>query len=302
MDPSSALNNKQEINKMVGFIGGGRMAQAMTKGFISSGLVKAQNILVSDNSEEMLQIVEGIGANTTKDNKLVVEKSDVIIIAVKPNIVSCVLKEVSPVVFTEKHLFVSIAAGITIKAIEQNLPSGTHVVRVMPNTPALVQAGASVMAAGSSAVPEDLDVVRAMLRTIGICEESPEYLLDAVTGVSGSGPAYAFAAIEALSDGGVKMGLSRELSTKLAAQTLLGAAKMVLEIGKHPGQLKDEGAAKMVLEIGKHPGQLKDEVCSPAGTTIAAMHVIEKKGFRGILMDAVEAATLRAKELGASSH
>ncbi|KAH9508285.1 Pyrroline-5-carboxylate reductase 2 [Bulinus truncatus] len=226
---------------------------------------------------------QGIGANTTKDNKLVVEKSEVIIIAVKPNIVSCVLKEVSPVVFTEKHLFVSIAAGITIKAIEQNLPSGTHVVRVMPNTPALVQAGASVMAAGSSAVPEDLDVVRAMLRTIGICEESPEYLLDAVTGVSGSGPAYAFAAIEALSDGGVKMGLSRELSTKLAAQTLLGAAKMV-------------------LETGKHPGQLKDEVCSPAGTTIAAMHVIEKKGFRGILMDAVEAATLRAKELGASSH
>ncbi|KAK0045661.1 pyrroline-5-carboxylate reductase 2 [Biomphalaria pfeifferi] len=274
-----SVNFQKEINKTVGFIGGGRMAQAITKGFISSGLVQAKNIYVSDSSEQMLEVLEGIGVNTTKDNKSVVEKSDLIMIAVKPNIVSCVLKEVAPVVITEKHLFVSIAAGITIRSIELNLPPGTHVVRVMPNTPALVQAGASVVASGSNAVPEDLVVVQAMLRTVGICDECPEYLLDAVTGVSGSGPAYAFAAIEALSDGGVKMGLPRELSTKLAAQTLLGAAKMV-------------------LETGKHPGQLKDEVCSPAGTTISAMHVLEQNGFRGLWMDAVEAATLRAKELG----
>ncbi|CAL1535068.1 unnamed protein product [Lymnaea stagnalis] len=280
-----ATNTKgaeEQINKMVGFIGGGRMAQAMAKGFISSGLVRAKNILVSDNSEEMLHILEDIGVNTTTSNKEVVQKSDLIVIAVKPNVVGKVLKEVASLVVPEKQLFVSIAAGVTIKSIEQNLPAGTHVVRVMPNTPALVQAGAAVMASGSNAVLEDTALVQALLRTVGICEESSESLLDAVTGVSGSGPAYAFAAIESLSDGGVKMGLPRDLATKLAAQTLLGAAKMV-------------------LETGKHPGQLKDEVCSPSGTTIAAMHVLEKKGFRGILMDAVEAATLRAKELGASN-
>ncbi|XP_059174369.1 pyrroline-5-carboxylate reductase 1, mitochondrial-like [Physella acuta] len=282
MDASTNTKSQKEVTKMVGFIGGGRMAQAMAKGFISSGLVRAKNILVSDNSQQMLSMVGEIGVNTTMSNKEVVENSELIVIAVKPNIVAPILKEVAGVVSPDKHLFVSIAAGVTIRSIEQNLPAGTRVVRVMPNTPALVQAGAAVMASGSSALPDDVILVQELLRTIGICEESPEYLLDAVTGVSGSGPAYAFAAIESLSDGGVKMGLPRELATKLAAQTLLGAAKMV-------------------LETGKHPGQLKDEVCSPAGTTIAAMHVLEKKGFRGILMDAVEAATLRAKELGASN-
>ncbi|RUS73399.1 hypothetical protein EGW08_018838 [Elysia chlorotica] len=269
-------------NTMVGFLGGGRMAQAMAKGFISSGLVRARNIIVSDKNEEMLDQLESIGVRTTMDNREVVSNSDLIVVAVKPHIVQPVLREVHQVVSPDKQLFVSIAAGVTIKSMEEDLPEGTRVVRVMPNVPALVQAGATVMSPGTHAVSDDAELVQELLKTIGICEEGPESLLDAVTGVSGSGPAYAFAAIESLADGGVKMGLPRSLAIKLAAQTLLGAAKMV-------------------LDTGKHPGELKDEVCSPGGTTICAMHTLEKQGFRGTLIDAVEAATLKARELGAKS-
>ncbi|CAG5132997.1 unnamed protein product [Candidula unifasciata] len=272
------LNSQTKI----GFIGCGRMAQAMAKGFLSSGLVTAGQIIASDTSDVMLEQLRETGVRTTHDNLELVLNSDIVVISVKPHVVKVILQEVAPVVQTQRHLFVSIAAGITIRAIEQSLPQGTHVVRVMPNTPALVQAGASVMAPGSHALKSDVKVVRSLLSTIGICEESSEALLDAVTGLSGSGPAYAFVAIESLADGGVKMGLPRDLALKLAAQTLLGAAKMV-------------------LETGKHPGQLKDEVCSPGGTTIAAVYALEKNGFRGALIDAVEAATLRAKELGSSS-
>lgn len=276
----SKKSSKIRPDLTVGFIGAGRMAQAMTKGFIATGAVQAGNITASDMDTRMLDFIKQLGVNVTQSNKEVVQKSDVIVIAVKPNIVSPVLKEVSPVVSKDK-LFVSIAAGITIAAIERDLPAGTRVIRVMPNTPALVQAAASVLAPGQAADQSDTDLVLELLQSIGIAELGSEKLLDAVTGLSGSGPAYAFAVIEALSDGGVKMGLPRDLAMKLAAQTLLGAAKMV-------------------LESGKHPGQLKDEVCSPGGTTIAAMHKLERGGLRATLIDAVEAATLKAKELGGS--
>ncbi|CAH1772802.1 unnamed protein product [Owenia fusiformis] len=265
-------------NMSVGFIGAGRMAQAMSRGFIESGMIRANNIVASDPDASMLGFIQKLGVNTTEDNKEVVAKSDLICIAVKPNNVSKVLEEVAPVV-TTKNIFLSIAAGIKIGMIEKLLPEKTRVIRVMPNTPALVQSAASVFAMGSYAQNGDGDLVAELLSSIGICEEGKESLLDAVTGLSGSGPAYAFAAIESMADGGVKMGLPRDLAQKLAAQTMLGAAKMV-------------------LESGKHPGELKDGVCSPAGTTIAAMHKLEKAGFRGALIDAVEAATLRARELG----
>ncbi|XP_005103218.1 pyrroline-5-carboxylate reductase 1, mitochondrial [Aplysia californica] len=279
-----ASQESQEFNRniMVGFIGGGRMAQAMAKGFINSGLVRATNIVVSDSSPLALQSLQQLGVRTTQSNKEVVADSELVVVAVKPNVVKKVLEEVSPEVSTDKQVFVSIAAGVTISSLEQVLPQGTRVIRVMPNTPSLVQAGASVLSPGSNARRGDPEVVRTLLGSVGLCEEGAESLLDAVTGLSGSGPAYAFAAIESMADGGVKMGLPRELALKLAAQTLLGAAKMV-------------------LETGKHPGQLKDEVCSPAGTTISAMHVLENRGFRASLIDAVEAATLRARELGASN-
>lgn len=256
------------------------MAQAMIRGFLSTGVIEPANVTASDSEEEMLKYVKELGVNTTQDNKELVFKSRLIVLAVKPNIICPVLQEVSEKV-TKDKIIVSIAAGIPTASIEQELPAGSRVVRVMPNTPALVLAAASVVAPGQCADPDDVEIVVELLSCIGICEVGTESILDAVTGVSGSGPAYAFTAIEALSDGGVKMGLPRDLATKLAAQTLLGAAKMV-------------------LENNQHPSVLKDQVCSPGGTTIAAVHKLEQAGFRAALMDAVEAATLKARELGSS--
>lgn len=254
------------------------MAQAMSRGFISKGVVKPHKIMASDTVPQMLDCIKEQGVRISRSNLEIVENSDLIIIAVKPHVVSPILQEVSSKVTCEK-LFLSIAAGVTLETLEKNLPSQTRVIRAMPNTPALVQTGATVIAPGSSVLQGDRELIQGLFRTIGICEVGTEEQLDAVTGLSGSGPAYGFLAIESLADGGVKMGLPRDLAQKLAAQTLLGAAKMV-------------------LESGKHPGQLKDEVCSPGGTTIAAIHKLEETGFRSSLITAVETATNRAKELG----
>lgn len=254
------------------------MAQAMSRGFISKGVVKPHKIMASDTVPQMLDCIKEQGVRISRSNLEIVESSDLIIIAVKPHVVSQILQEVSSKVTREK-LFLSIAAGVTLETLEKNLPSQTRVIRAMPNTPALVQTGATVIAPGSSVLQGDRELIQGLFRTIGICEVGTEEQLDAVTGLSGSGPAYGFLAIESLADGGVKMGLPRDLAQKLAAQTLLGAAKMV-------------------LESGKHPGQLKDEVCSPGGTTIAAIHKLEETGFRSSLITAVETATNRAKELG----
>ncbi|XP_070209526.1 pyrroline-5-carboxylate reductase 3-like isoform X1 [Littorina saxatilis] len=262
----------------VGFIGAGKMALALSSGFVRSGLVRPNNIFISDPSAQVRDEFKELGVNIAESNQEVVSRSQLIVVSVKPNVVKPVLQEVASVV-SKDNIVVSIAAGIKLATIEELLPSGTRVIRVMPNTPCLVQAGAAVVAPGTSADPRDSELVVELLRSVGVCEQGSEKLLDAVTGLSGSGPAYAFAAIEAMADGGVKMGLPRDLSIKLAAQTMLGAAKMV-------------------IETGKHPGQLKDEVCSPAGTTIAAVHCLERNGFRAALMDAVECATLRARELG----
>lgn len=254
------------------------MAQAMSRGFISKGVVKPHKIMASDTVPQILDCIKEQGVRISRSNLEIVENSDLIIIAVKPHVVSPILQEVSSKVTREK-LFLSIAAGVTLETLEKNLPSQTRVIRAMPNTPALVQTGATVIAPGSSVLQGDRELIQGLFRTIGICEVGTEEQLDAVTGLSGSGPAYGFLAIESLADGGVKMGLPRDLAQKLAAQTLLGAAKMV-------------------LESGKHPGQLKDEVCSPGGTTIAAIHKLEETGFRSSLITAVETATNRAKELG----
>lgn len=254
------------------------MAQAMSRGFISKGVVKPHKIMASDTVPQMLDCIKEQGVRISRSNLEIVENSDLIIIAVKPHVVSPILQEVSSKVTREK-LFLSIAAGVTLETLEKNLPSQTRVIRAMPNTPALVQTGATVIAPGSSVLQGDRELIQGLFRTIGICEVGTEEQLDAVTGLSGSGPAYGFLVIESLADGGVKMGLPRDLAQKLAAQTLLGAAKMV-------------------LESGKHPGQLKDEVCSPGGTTIAAIHKLEETGFRSSLITAVETATNRAKELG----
>ena len=265
----------------IGFIGAGKMATALARGLIESGYTSADAIIASDVSEPALRNFEAkTGASTTTVNYEVLRDSEVVLLAVKPQHVSAVLRELQGHVRAE-HLFVSIAAGVTLKSLHAGLGDVARIVRVMPNSPCLVGAGASAFACGPHATPADAEQVTALLSTVGIAVPVPESQIDAVTGLSGSGPAYVFQMIEALSDGGVKVGLPREVATRLAAQTLLGAARMV-------------------LETGEHPGSLKDAVTSPGGTTIAGLHALERGGVRAALMDAVENATLRSIELGRS--
>jgi pyrroline-5-carboxylate reductase len=194
--------------------------------------------------------------------------------------VSTVLKEVKSGV-TSDHLMVSIALGVPIWSMEESLPPNTRVIRVMSNTPAIVREGASVYCMGTNAHPEDGALVKKLFSSVGSCEKIPETAIDAVTGLSGSGPAYCFLALEALADGGVRQGLRRDVATKLAAQTMLGAAKMV-------------------LETGRHPGALKDDVCSPGGSTIHGLYHLEKSGLRPSLIEAVAAATNICREAAES--
>ena len=261
----------------VGFLGAGKMATALASGLIESGFLKPANITASDvNPAALESFSRETGAKTSSNNHDVLTSSQAIFLAVKPQVLTELLSEIAPHLHA-KHLIVSIAAGVPLSVLESQL--GDHrVVRVMPNTPSLVQAGAAAFALGRQATPDDAQTVKDMLSTVGLAIEVPESHLDAVTGLSGSGPAYGFEIIEALSDGGVLMGLPRDIATKLAAQTLLGAAKMV-------------------LETGIHPGQLKDGVTSPGGTTIAGLHALEQAGLRGALMNAVQVATQRSRQL-----
>jgi pyrroline-5-carboxylate reductase len=202
----------------------------------------------------------------------------VLVLAVKPDQVVSVLAEIRGA-FTNEHLLVSIAAGVPLAKLEAGLGAAARVIRVMPNTPALVGASASAFALGKSCAATDAELAQKLLSAVGVAFQVKESLLDAVTGLSGSGPAYVYQFIEALSDGGVAAGLPRDIATKLAAQTVLGAAKMV-------------------LETGQHPGALKDQVTSPGGTTIEGIHELEKGKLRGTVMSAVRAATEKSKKLG----
>lgn len=263
----------------LGFLGAGKMASALAKGFIHAGLATGDSILASDPYEAArASIAKDAGIRTTDSNLEVLKTSAVIILAVKPDQVSAVLGEAHPN-FTEKHLLVSIAAGVTLARMESALPAGAKVVRVMPNTPALVGASASGFALGKAAGSEEAQLVQKLFSAVGTAYQVKETLLDAVTGLSGSGPAYVFLMIEALSDGGVAAGLPRDIATKLAAQTLLGSAKLL-------------------LETGQHPGALKDMVTSPGGTTIDGLHELEKGGLRAALINAVRAASEKSKKLG----
>jgi pyrroline-5-carboxylate reductase len=263
----------------IGFLGAGRMASALACGFVKAGLASKAGLIASDISAPAREsFAKATGALTTGFNPDVVKFASVLIIAVKPAQVSALLNEIDPGI-TEDHLLISIAAGIPLARIESELPEGARVIRVMPNTPALVEASASAFALGKSATREDAELASRLCSSVGLAYEVKESLLDAVTGLSGSGPAYIYMIIEALSDGGVASGLPRDIATRLAAQTVLGAAKMV-------------------LETNQHPGALKDMVTSPGGTTIEGVHELEKSGVRGALMNAVRAAANKAAKLG----
>jgi pyrroline-5-carboxylate reductase len=263
-----------------GFIGSGAMATALIKGMLRAGIAPVDAIRSSDPLPAARALLEGETGVTVYDSNLpVVQQSDVLVLAVKPQSMRQVLDNIRPVV-TPEHLVVSIAAGITIASIAQGLKAGARVIRVMPNTPALIGEGASAYSLGPGVRTEDEQVVKAFLDSVGRTVGVAERLLDAVTGLSGSGPAFVYLMIEALSDGGVRAGLPRDVATLLAAQTVLGAARMV-------------------RDTGEHPGVLKDKVASPGGTTIAGLHALERGGVRGALIDAVEAAARRSTELAA---
>lgn len=263
----------------LGFVGAGKMASALARGFIQAGIATAESTIASDPFEAArAAIARDTGIKTTASNRDVTQFASVILLAVKPDQVNEVLAELRPQL-TLKHLLISIAAGVPLARLEGALPAGARVIRVMPNTPALVGASASAFALGRSATPDDAQLAQTLFAAVGTAVPVKEHLLDAVTGLSGSGPAYAFLIIEALSDGGVAAGLPRDIATRLAAQTLLGSARLL-------------------LETGSHPGALKDMVTSPGGTTIEGLHELEKGGLRAALISAVRAAADKSRRLG----
>ncbi len=267
------------IEKKIAFLGGGNMAEALIKGVIAAGTAKPDQILATDVSPDRREhLKKAYGIIIQKTNADAARVGDIIVLSVKPQVIEKVLAEIENVVDNNK-LVISIAAGIAIARIEKTLRNGSRVVRVMPNTPALVLAGAAAIAGGKFATNGDMALAQDIFNSVGRAVVVEEKLMDAVTGLSGSGPAYVFMIIDALSDAGVKAGLPRQLALELAAQTVFGSAKMV-------------------LETKEHPGKLRDMVTSPGGTTIEGLHALEKGKLRATLMNAVEAATARSKELG----
>jgi pyrroline-5-carboxylate reductase len=265
--------------KRIGFLGAGNMAAALIKGLLHGNVLPPDKIVASDVKAERLEHLRAAhGIKTTTDNHALLRESDVVVLAVKPQVIDKVLTEVGADVRGDQ-LVVSVAAGVPVEALEGRLPAGSRIVRAMPNTPATVQAGATAIAGGAHASNDDLRVARELFEAVGRVVVLDESLLDAVTGLSGSGPAYIMVIIEALADGGVKVGLHRDTALVLAAQTVFGAAKLL-------------------LETGEHPGRLKDMVTSPGGTAIAGLHTLESGALRKTLIDAVEAATKRSGELG----
>jgi pyrroline-5-carboxylate reductase len=266
------------LGKTLGFIGCGNMAEAIIKGLISTGTAKPQEIWASARRQERRDELARVHGLNVGDNLTVAKAADVVVLAVKPQIMDKVLREIAGAVDHAK-LVISVAAGVPIEAIERRLHPPARIIRTMPNTPALVGCGATALAAGEHATAADLALAERLFKSVGTTVTLDEAQLDAVTGLSGSGPAYVFLIIEALSDAGVKVGLSRYNAMAMATQTVLGAAKLA-------------------QETGEHPGVLKDRVTSPGGTAIAGLHTLEAGGLRTTLMNAVEAATRRSRELG----
>ena len=258
------------------------MAEALIRGLVKGNHIPAGRVLASAPRRERLdELQAAYGIGTTLDNREVAESSNLVVLSVKPQILDKVLREIGDRL-QPGTLVISIAAGFDTATIEEAVADGVRVVRAMPNTPALVGAGATAVSAGKHASAQDLATARAVFDAVGITIELDESHLDAVTGLSGSGPAYIFLILEALADAGVKVGLARRNAQRLAAQTVMGSAKML-------------------LETDEHPGKLKDMVTSPGGTAIAGLHTLEEGGLRTTLINAVETATKRARELGRGS-
>ncbi len=266
-------------DQTIAFLGAGNMAEALIRGLLQNGNVPPQRLVATARRAERIQeLGTKYGVRALSDNVEACREADVVMLCVKPQAMDKLLVEIAPAIDASK-LVVSVAAGVPIAAIERTLGAGARIIRTMPNTPALVGQGACALARGEHATEDDVMVASAIFDAVGISTVVEEALLDAVTGLSGSGPAYVFLVIEALSDAGVKVGLPRYTALRLAAQTVLGSAQLL-------------------LQTQGHPGQLKDQVTSPGGTAIAGLHTLEAGGLRTTLINAVEAATRRARELG----
>ncbi|XP_023376106.1 pyrroline-5-carboxylate reductase 3 isoform X1 [Pteropus vampyrus] len=266
----------------VGFVGAGRMAEAIAQGLIRAGKVEAQHVLASAPTDRNLCHFRALGCKTTHSNQEVLQTCSLVFFATKPHILPAVLAEVAPVV-TSEHILVSVAAGVSLSTLEeppsgQLLPPTARVLRVSPNLPCVVHEGAMVIARGRHAGSSEAEFLQTLLEACGQCEEVPEAQVDIHTGLSGSGVAFVCTFSEALAEGAIKMGMPSGLAHRIAAQTLLGTAKML-------------------LQKGQHPAQLRTDVCTPSGTTIYGLHALEQGGLRAATMSAVEAATCRAKEL-----
>jgi pyrroline-5-carboxylate reductase len=267
------------LGKTIAFLGAGNMAEALMKGLLRAHVATPEEIICTDKrGERGPELTHKYGVRFEKENLAAVRAASIVVLSVKPQAMNRLLEEIKPGL-DETKLVISIAAGVPIEAIERKVGHGVRIIRTMPNTPALVGAGATALAPGEHATEADLAQAKALFEAVGMAVVVEEPLLDAVTGLSGSGPAYIFLIIEALADGGVKAGLARDQAQELAAQTVLGSAKLL-------------------IETGEHPGRLKDQVTSPGGTAIAGLHTLEAGGLRTTLMDAVETAANRSRELG----
>jgi pyrroline-5-carboxylate reductase len=279
-NPKSAIGiiRNRMLSQRFAFLGGGVMAGAILRSLLDAGLLPPSQVTVGEIVEERRRVLAALGVRAVAANPEAVRDADVVVLAVKPGVVPAVLRECASLL-GPSHLVVSIAAGVPTAQIEALLPAGVPVVRVMPNAPVQAGAGAAALCRGTHAADAHAALVRTLFEAGGRCVEVTEAQMDAVTGLSGSGPAYVCLVIEALADGGVRMGLPRDVALTLAAQTVLGSAKLV-------------------LETGEHPAVWKDRVATPGGTTIAGLAALEDAGVRGALIRAVEAATERAEELG----
>lgn len=267
------------FRKELGIIGIGNIGLSLLNGIINSKIIEKQKIIIYDIKKDILnQCSNQFNVKIAQNNADLAHNSKYILLAVKPQVINTVLEEIGSVV-DEQQIIISIAAGIPLKYISTFFKKDVGLSRVMTNTPALIACGASAISNNGKIHEENLNFIKKIFNAVGIVVELDERHLDAVTGLSGSGPAYIFLIIEALADGGVKMGLSREVSLQLAAQTVLGAAKLV-------------------IKTGKHPALLKDMVATPGGTTIDALHMLEIGNIRSILIDAVETATIKSRKLG----
>lgn len=266
------------MNKTVGFIGFGNMAKAMAGGMILGGVADKKNIIVSASTDKTLKNAQDTyGINVTMDNKEVAKKSDILFLAVKPNVYHLVINEIKDCISPDT-LIVTIAAGQTIEDVEKMFGKEIRLIRTMPNTPAMVMEGMSLICPGENAALEDLEDVLRIFNSFGKCEVVEEALIDTAGSLSGCGPAFVYVFIEALADAAVESGVKREMAYKLASQMVMGSAKMV-------------------LETKEHPGKLKDNVCSPGGTTIKGVNALEYSGFRGNVIDALLSSIEKSKEM-----